>query len=340
MLNKTNTQGKYHKLSTALILVTILAVLLSACGQAATPKVYHVGILSGLDFFGATADGFKAKMTTLGYVEGKNIVYDLQKTNFDAAAQEKILKKFVADKVDLIFVFPTEASIQAKAIAEGSGIPVLFANASLEGNKLVDSIGTPGGNTTGVQFPTTENGVKRFEIMHELLPDAKRIWVAYLNGYPTVAPELEALQPLAKAAGMTFVEVPATSPADIQADLDARSAMDDIGMDAILIIPEPLTAGPDAFAVIGKFAAAHKVPVGGALLMDENYSSIFGYTPDSVKVGEQAAVLADKIFKGAPAGTVAVASADSYLSLNYKMAQQLGITIPDGLLNQAVQVIR
>jgi putative ABC transport system substrate-binding protein len=279
-------------------------------------------------------------MTTLGYVEGKNIVYDLQKTNFDEAAQEKILKKFVADKVDLIFVFPTEASIQAKAIAEGSGIPVIFANASLEGNKLVDSIGTPGGNITGVQFPTTENAVKRFEMMHELLPDAKRIWVAYLNGYPTVAPELEALHPLAEAAGMTFVEVPATSPADIQTDLDARSAMDDIGIDAILIIPEPLTAGPDAFAVIGKFAAAHKVPVGGALLMDENYSSIFGYTPDSLKVGEQAAVLADKIFKGAPAGTVAVASADSYLSINYKMAQQLGITVPDGLLNQAVQVIR
>jgi putative ABC transport system substrate-binding protein len=339
MFNKTNTHRKSQKPATVLILMIVFALLLSACGQAQTPKVYRVGILSGLDFFAPTADGFKAKMTELGYIEGKNIVYDLQKTNFDEAVQEQIIKKFVADKVDLIFVFPTEASIQAKAIAEGSGIPVLFANASLEGNTLVESVGTPGGNITGVQFPTTDNALKRFEILRELLPDAKRVWVAYLNGYPVVEPELAALRPIAAAAGITFVEVPATSPADIQADLDARSGSD-IGMDAILIIPEPLTAGPDAFAVIGKFAAEHKVPVGGALLMNEDYSSIFGYTPDSVKVGEQAAVLADKIFKGTPAGTIPVASSDSYLTINYKMAQELGITVPDGLLNQASEVIR
>ena len=48
-----------------------------------------------------TADGFKAKMTELGYIEGENIVYDHQKTNFDMAAYKRTLKKFVADKVDL-----------------------------------------------------------------------------------------------------------------------------------------------------------------------------------------------------------------------------------------------
>jgi len=339
MFSKTDTCRKSQRPS-ALILAIVLALLLSACGQTQTPKVYRVGILCGLDFFASTVDGFKAKMTELGYIEGKNITYDLQKTNFDEAAQEQILKKFVADKVDLIFVFPTEASIQAKAIAEGSNIPVLFANAALEGNTLVDNVGAPGGNITGVQFPTTDNALKRFEMMHELLPDAKRMWVAFLNGYPTVGPELEVLRPAAAAAGVTLVEVPATDVADIQVDLDARSAAADIGMDAILIIPEPLTAGPDAFAVIGKFAAEHKLPIGGALIMTENYGSIFGYTPDSVKVGEQAAFLADKIFKGTPAGTISVVSANSYLTINYKIAQELGIVVSDGLLNQAVEVIR
>jgi hypothetical protein len=54
-----------------------LTLLLSGCGGA-TSKVYRVGSLSGLDYFANTADSFKAKMAELGYVEGKNIVHDLQ----------------------------------------------------------------------------------------------------------------------------------------------------------------------------------------------------------------------------------------------------------------------
>ena len=102
-----NNRGIWKSLLLGLV---VLSLLLSGCGGPQT-KVYKVGILSGLDFFAASADGFKAKMTELGYTEGKNITYDLQKTNVDPPAEEKILQKFVADKVDLIFVFPTEQSL-------------------------------------------------------------------------------------------------------------------------------------------------------------------------------------------------------------------------------------
>ncbi len=63
-----------------MLLATLIvaAVFLSGC-IAETPRVYHIGILSGTDAFLPIADGFKAKMTELGYVEGKNIVYDLKK---------------------------------------------------------------------------------------------------------------------------------------------------------------------------------------------------------------------------------------------------------------------
>src|SRR6185436_784516 len=146
------------------------------------PKVYHIGILSGLDFFATTTDGFKAEMTKLGYVEGQNIVYDIQKTNFDSSREQQILDKFVADKVDLIFVFPTEASLAAKKATQGTSIPVLFANAFIEGNDLVKSVREPGGNVTGVRFPGPDIAVKRLEILHELVPQAKRIWVPYQKG--------------------------------------------------------------------------------------------------------------------------------------------------------------
>src|SRR4030042_45317 len=107
-----------------MLLLTSLAIsvlLLSGC-TTQTPKVYHVGILSGLDPLVGIADSFKAKMTELGYIEGKNIVYDVQKTNLEPDKEQQILKKFVDDGVDLIFTFPTEVSLAAKAATNGTEI--------------------------------------------------------------------------------------------------------------------------------------------------------------------------------------------------------------------------
>jgi putative ABC transport system substrate-binding protein len=342
MNNNRHCQRSLRNRGTGLLAgLILLAVLLSGCGSlgASTPKVYKVGILSGLEFFAVSIDGFKAKMAELGYVEGENIIYDVQRTNFDPALEQAALTKFKADNVDLIFTFPTEASIVAKAATEGTNIPVVFSNASLDGNNLVNSVREPGGNITGVQFPTSDNGVKRFEILLELVPDAKNVWVAYLRDYPTIPALMELLHPAAERAGVTLMEDPAMSAAEVEAALQARADAGET-IDAILIAPEPLTASPEVFGVIAKFAAERGIPIGGALLTTDDYGSLFGYTPDSYKVGEQAALLSDKIFKGTPAGTIPVVSADSYLWLNYSMAEELGLPVSEGLLNQATQILR
>jgi putative ABC transport system substrate-binding protein len=315
-------------------------MLLNGCGAQAAPEMYRVGILSGLDFFADTADGFKAGMAELGYIEGENIVYDLQKTNFDPVTEEQILKKFVADKVDLIFVFPTEASLAAKAVTQETNIPVVFANAFIEGNDLVTNVREPGKNITGVRFPGPDIAVKRLEILHALMPEAKRIWVSYQRDYPSVPPVLEVLRPAAASLGVTLVEVPATSAADIQADLQVRAQSADIGIDAILTIPEPLNVTPDAFAAISKFAIEHKVPIAGASISAEGYGIVFGNLSDNVEVGELAASLVNKIFRGTPAGTIPVISPESHLHINYKVAQELGLAVPEGILSQAQEIIR
>ncbi len=327
------SQSRTRSLWPILAWIVVLTLLLSGCGATAT-KVYRVGILSGLDFFATTADGFKAQMTKLGYIEGKNVVYDVQKTNFDPAKEQEIFKKFVADKVDLIFVFPTEASLAAKAATQGTNIPVLFANAFVEGNTLIESVRQPGGNITGVRFPGPDIAVKRLEILHELAPQAKRVWVGYLRDYPSVPPVLEVLRPAAASLGVTLVEVPATSPADVRADLQARAQAADIGIDAILFIPEPLNVNPDAFAAMSKFAVEHKVPIAGAFISAEGNGVVFANLTDSVEVGELAAPLADKIFKGTPAGTISVVSPEAHLQFKYKVAQELGLAVPEGLLRQ------
>jgi putative ABC transport system substrate-binding protein len=319
--------------------VVVLALLLSGCCPA-KPRVYRVGILSGLSYFSGAVDGFKAGMAELGYVEGKNIVYDVQSTEFDMAAYRSILQQFVADDVDLVFVFPTEASQEAKAAMQGTDIPVVFCMANIEGTGLVDSVREPGGNITGVRFPGPDLALKRFEVMRELAPQATRILVPYLRGYPIVESQLELLRPATAAAGVTLIEFPADNTAEIEAGLQARAESGDIGIDAILLIPEPLSVTPDSFLVMARFAAEQNIPIGGAIVPVEGYSSVFEVGINNFNTGEQVAPLADKILRGTPAGTIPVPSSESYLTLNYKLAQELGLTVPDSLLAQADNVIR
>jgi putative ABC transport system substrate-binding protein len=334
-----HSQNRVWNWRTTFILIAVLALLLSSCCQQ-KPKVYRVGILCGLSFAVDAVDGFKAGMTELGYVEGENIVYDVQSTEFDMAAYRSVLQGFVADEVDLIFVFPTEASMEAKAATAGTDIPVIFCVANIEGTGLVDSLREPGGNVTGVRYPGPDIALKRFEVMRELAPEATRMLVPYQRGYPIVESQLEVLYPAAEAVGITLIEAPVDDAAELEAVLQAQVQSDDIGIDAILIIAEPLGVTPDPFLVMARFAAEHKIPIGGALMEMEGYSSLFDVGIDHFKTGEQAAPLADKILKGAPAGAIPVVSSESYLKLNYRLAQEFGLTVPESLLAQAVEVIR
>jgi len=341
MLERNRSPHKPRIAWTLLNLIIVANLLLSGCGKAA-PKVYHVGILSGLSAFSPAVEGFKAKMTELGYIEGENISYDVQSTEVDFDAYKSISQKFADDKVDLIFVFPTEASMEAKAATQGTDIPVVFALAftDVAGIDLIESVREPGGNITGVRFPSVDIATKRLQILLEIAPNAKKIFVPYLKGYPNVPGQLEAIRPQAVSLGVELIEFPASSPPELQAELDKRTASEDIGIDALLMIAEPLAITPPFYAIIGKFSYEHKIPIGGALMTTDGYESIFGLLPDAARAGEDAALLADKIFKGTPAGTIPVVTSESYFQINFKAAQQLGVTIPEGLLKQADEIIR
>ncbi len=311
----------------------------ASTSQAKNTKVYHVGILNALDFFSQSTDGFKQKMTELGYIEGTNIIYDVEKAAAPSGNQA-IIKKFVDAKVDLIFAYPTEASLEAKEGTKGTQIPVISGNAIVEGVGLVDTVQHPGGNVTGVRFPGPEIAVKRFELLHQIAPKVKRMWVPYLKDYPSVAPAFEVLDPAAKAAGVTLVKAPFTSPDELMAYLGARPANGDQGYDAILFVPEPLSVIPDAVNAMYSYADSHKLPVAGGFLLDSDSGSILNVIPNSLEVGKLAAPLADKIFKGTPAGEIPVVSPENELFINYKAILKLNLTIDDGLLSIAKKVVR
>jgi len=334
-------QIRFRRQILHLTLLVVVCVFLSGCGEKVQEKkVYHVGVVSGSDAFVNIADGFKAKMTELGYVEGKNIIYDFQKLNADPAGEKRVAKKFVEDKVDLIFSFPTEPSVAAKEATQGTNIPVVFAMSGIEESDLVESVRKPGGYITGVRFANPELTAKRLEILHELVPQAKRVYLIYDPNYPTAPFALGALRSVVPSLNLTLVEDPVNNVQELQAALQKRVASGDIGIDAILIMPDILDHSPDGFRTILEFANEHNVPLGGGMDFTADLGAMFSFVPDNVEMGMLAATLADKIFKGTPAGTIPVITPEARLRINYKVIQELGLNVSEGLLSRADKVIR
>jgi putative ABC transport system substrate-binding protein len=246
----------------------------------------------------------------------------------------------VDDKVDLIFAFPTPPTVAAYAATQGTDIPVVFAMSSLEGLDLVESVREPGGNMTGVRYPGPEMISKRLEILIEMAPQVKRVWIGYDKSHPNTAPALEVLRPAASSLGVTLVEVPAATLEDMEADLAARAAAADLGLDAIVTMNDGFNQGPAGWALLSQFATEHKVPLAGGVLSTVQSGAVVGNSPSLTNVGELAAPLADKIFKGTSPGTIPVVSPEQELYINYKTAQELGLTVPDGLLDMATEIVR
>lgn len=328
-------QVKFGRIVMVLTLFILIGMLFSGCGEK---KVYHVGILSGLEYMAVITDGFKEKMTELGYIEGENIIYDVQKPDSYMEDIDRISKKFVDDKVDLIFCFPTEAALGAKKATEGTKIPVVFAVTNIEDTDLIKSVREPGGNITGVRYPGPDLAIKRFDIMLQMAPQAKRYLIPYHPDLPVCYPQLEVIRPAAESAGITLIEAPLRDAKEVETFLRQRDKEPDF--DALFCIAELISVTPDAFLVMNKYTTKHKIPMGGALMEVEGYSSVFGVSIDIKESGQNGAVLADKIFKGNTAGTIPVISAESYFEINYKEAQKLGLNVSESLLVQANKVIR
>jgi putative tryptophan/tyrosine transport system substrate-binding protein len=326
--------------------VIFLLIIIAAVGyvfvsesreHAMKSKLYHVGILSCLDYFANISEGFKDGMTELGYVEGKDIVYDIHKLPTESDEEtEKVLNKFVTEKVDLIVVAPTNTALKAKSVTRGTNIPVIFASAYTEGNNLVNSVTKPGENITGMRWPSgAELAVKKLEILHEMIPQIKRLWLGYEKDYPGMSDRMKALRFAAKPLGITLVEVPVKSVADINTDLQMREKLKDIGIDAFMTAGFSF-ASFKSLEMFNQFAVKHGLPIVGPDIS----SSIFTLNPDPFRSAKQVAYLADKVFRGIPAGTMPVLSSESYLEINYKIIQQLKININESLLGQADKIIR
>ena len=109
-----------------------------------------------------------------GYVEGRNVAIEYRWADAHYDRLPAMAAELVARNVDVITVGSLPGAIAAKNAT--STIPIVFTlGVDPIANGLVASLARPGGNLTGVSILNVELVPKRFDLLSELVPQAKTI---------------------------------------------------------------------------------------------------------------------------------------------------------------------
>jgi len=333
--------SRAFKLALPLALVLALAVagLAAGCGSSSddaassaspsadTGKAYKVGISQivthpALD---ATVNGFKDALTEAGYT---NVTYDLQNAEGDMPTTASIAQKFAGDSLDLILGVATPtAQALAKAITDK---PVLFtAVTDPVGAGLVTDPNAPSANVTGVSDMQPVKPI--LELVQTFRPDAKNVGMVYNAGESNSVFLVKQAEKDAAAMGMTIVKAPAGTSAEVQA-----AAQSLIGRaDALMVIGD--NTAVSALESIIKVAEQNKMPLVAGDPDSVKRGAVAAYGFDYYDLGKQTGAMAAEVLSGTPISSIPVEFAENLqLSVNEKAAAAQGVTLPQDLIDQAV----
>jgi putative ABC transport system substrate-binding protein len=310
-------------------------------GAAAWPLAAYAQ-QSGLPIFGillvfsreggrAFVEPLRAYMQALGYVEGRNIAFDVRYADGKVEGLPALAAELVAQRPAVIATFGDATGLAAKAAS--TTIPIVSMSEDLVGAKLVTNMRQPGGNITGVSIMGTELDAKRLELLAELLPPRSTV---LLLADPTSHRESRpALNATAAALGFTLRESVVGSADQIEQALrEAKTA----GAAGVNVLSSALL-----FALRGKIitlAAELRLPAMYQWPETADEGGLITYGPSLRGAFRQVTILVDKILRGSKPADIPVEQPTRFsLVINLKTANALGITVPPLTLLRADRAI-
>jgi putative ABC transport system substrate-binding protein len=278
----------------------------------------------------AARDGFIQALADAGYKEGEKVVFDRQNAQNDQTTAKTIADKFVRDKDDLILAVATPA---AQAVYNATKTIPIVITAVTDPVKagLVQSMDKPGTNVTGTSdaVPIGE----QFKLIQQILPNAKKIGFLYNPGETNSVVQLDQAKQAAPQFGFTLVPQAVSGLNDVKVAASQLAGK----VDAIYVPTDNTVVS--AIATVVDAAKEKKIPVFASEEGQVEKGALITKGIDYRKLGYQAGQIAVKILSGADPRTIPVEIArDMSIVVNMKTAQELGIQIPDSLLQNARKI--
>ena len=317
-------------LAVAIAISLTIAPLLAEAQQA---RVYKIGILCNPP--GAYVAAFEESLRQLGYVRGRNVVFETRRST-DGRAEE--LPKTVADllrlNVDVIVTGPNHFIDAAKQATTSVPIVMVYGRDPI-GRGYISSLARPGGNITGLTWdPSPEIFGKHVELLAEVAPRLSRIG-GIVDPSALEEASLKAAEDAAKRRGIALLYMQVRTESDLP---KAFASIVGHRASAVMIFGGPYLWG--FRAQIATLAQKNALPTIYMYREGPDAGGLMSYGTNLTDAWRRAASYVDKILKGAKAGELPVEQPTKFeLVINLKTAKALGVTIPQSLLVRADEII-
>jgi putative ABC transport system substrate-binding protein len=318
------------------LLCSLVAAASARTAMAQQPaRVWRVGIMPG----GPMAprqfqwDAFFLRMRELGYVDGKNVQYEVRAPLQEGGPFDELAVDLVRNRADVIVA--TANTVVSAARKATQQIPIVMSPGSDPvALGFVKSLRQPGTNVTGVNLQFEETAGKRLQLLREMLPKLTRV-AFLLHGAPGDKAQLENTRQAASALGISIqvVEVSTTDGLAVGVEEAAKGRAE-----ALFVASNAFTFG--LRAQIAALALKHRVASIFTLPAGADAGMLMTYGPNDKEYYRQAAAFVDKILKGASPADLPVEQPTKWeLVINLQTAKALGIAVPRQLLLQADRVV-
>jgi putative ABC transport system substrate-binding protein len=313
---------------------TLAAGLLAAprAAEAQPVKIARLGVL----LFGTPdTDAFpviRRGLGALGYVEGRNIVFELRYAEGRPERLPDLASDLVRSKPDLIIAAGGDVAPFAKRATGTIPIVMITSDDPIQGG-LVASLARPGGNVTGVTFVSSDLAGKRLQFLKEAAPRVTRAAVLWNPGHPDG--EFAATLAAGRSLGVQIQSLEVRGRDDFPGALAAANREQ---MEALIVVSSRLMTLNRARIL--DLAAQNRLLLVSGWGPWAAEGGLLSYGPDLDAVIRSSATYVDRILKGTNPADLPVQQPTKFqLVINLKTAKALGLTIPPSLLQRADQVI-
>src|SRR5262245_63845947 len=322
------------------IIVLALSVLLFApCFSAEAqqpariPRIGFLGVRP--DDSKTTFESFKRQFQMLGYVDGKNIVYEYRNAENKPERLPTLVDELIRVKVDVLVVAAGNEVRAAKNATKT--IPIVGLNLTDPVQSgLIESLAHAGANLTGITPISEELSGKRLELLKETVAKLVRVAVLWDPKAPSSDQTFKNLQPSASALGLQLHSMEVSGPEKFDSAFrDAIKA----GSGAVTVNLSPVINANQRR--VHELAAKHRLPAIYARTEFVQSGGLMSYGADREAGFARAAVMVDKILKGTKPMEIPVERPTKFeFVINLKTAKQIGLAIPPNVLARADKVIR
>lgn len=290
----------------------------------------RIGILQLTQHLNDAVNGFKAAIAAAGLSQNVEFIY--HNVEGRTGSLPAYANRLIDAQVKIIFACSTPAAQSALDAAAPAGIPVLFTPVfDPVGAGLVQSLAKPNGNATGASGMVP--AAKKIAFIRQLLPKIHKLGILYHCEDPNACLEHRIFREAAAEENLVTVDIAITNAAH----LSRLPELLPVELDALFLPIGKIIE--ENFATVQYYADEAELPIIASHGPNVSAGALGGLVSNHYNLGTLCGEMAIRILSGMSISEISVATPQQLdILLNAAVAENLGIVIPEVLMQKAAEV--